>query len=139
MTAEPDTPRIASRPQATGPRAWAWLALAWLSLGLAVLGVVLPGLPTTPFVLLAAWAASRGSRRLHDWLLAHRLFGRIIEDWHAQGAVSRSAKWWASATMLLCAVVLLVLTPHWAFAAVGCTIMAVVAGWLWRRPEPARR
>ena len=120
-----------------GPHAWAWLLLAWLALGLAALGVLLPGLPTTPFVLLAAWAAARGSRRLHDWLLAHRLFGRIIDDWQTHGAVRRSAKRWATAMMLLCTVVLLVFAPHWSFAAVGAGAMSTVALWLWRRPEPA--
>ena len=40
---------------------WAWWLLAWLSLGLGLLGVVLPGLPTVPFILLSAYAAARGS------------------------------------------------------------------------------
>jgi uncharacterized protein len=128
-----DSPPV---PLMHGLRRWPWLVLAWLCLGLAVLGVILPGLPTTPFVLVAAWAASRGSRRLHDWLHAHRLFGTIIRDWEAEGAVSRRAKLTAIATMLLCAVILIVFTPHWAFAATGCTFMLLVGSWLWLRPEP---
>jgi len=117
-------------------RRWLWLLLAWLALGLAVLGVILPGLPTTPFVLLAAWAAARGSQPLHDWLRRHALFGPMIRDWQAEGAVSRRAKRLALAMMLLCAALLIGFAPHWAYAASGCVAMAAVALWLWRRPEP---
>ncbi len=133
---EPSHPHPSGHP--SGLRRWPWLLLAWLSLGLAALGVILPGLPTTPFVLVAAWAASRGSRRLHDRLHAHRVFGSIIRDWQAEHAVSRRAKRAALGTMLFCAVVLFALAPRWTWAAAGSTAMAIVAIWLWRRPEPRR-
>lgn len=112
-----------------------WIALACAALGLALLGVVLPGLPTTPFVLVAAWAAARGSRHLHAWLLAHRLFGPVIHDWQIRGAVSRPAKRAALGTMTLCALLLLLVSPKLWMAVLGIACMAVVAGWLWRRPE----
>lgn len=118
-----------------GPR-WPYLLLAWLCLALALLGVILPGLPTTPFVLLAGWAAARGSRRLHRWLHQHALFGAILRDWERSGAVSRRAKWSATLLMLLAAALMLWSTgggwPAW----LGCALMAAVAVWLWRRPEP---
>jgi hypothetical protein len=98
--------------------------------------VVVPGLPTVPFVLLATFAAARGSQRLHAWLLAHRQFGPVIRDWQAQGAVSRRAKRLAAAMMAVCAVVMFVTAPKAWMAATGTAIMTVVAVWLWRRPEP---
>lgn len=115
-----------------------WLLLAYLCLGLGIVGIFLPGLPTTPFVLLAAYAAARGSRRLHAWLLAHRLFGPMIRDWEASGAVSRKAKYWAIGTMALCAVIFFLTAPKWWMAAIGTGIMAIVGTWLWWRPEPRR-
>lgn len=124
---------------ATLPRTrfrWAWWLLAYASLGLGLVGIVIPGLPTVPFVLLAAYAAARGSQRLHRWLLAHRQFGPMIRDWQAQGAVSRKAKWLAITTMAGCAVVMFLTAPKPWMAAIGTAIMAVVAAWLWRRPEP---
>lgn len=120
---------------------WAWWLLAYASLGLGIVGVFVPGMPTTVFVLIAAWAAARGSDRLHRWLLAHPRFGRSIRDWQAHGAVSRRAKWMASATMAACAVVLLALMllipAHrgW-MTALPIACMAAVATWLWLRPEP---
>ena len=115
---------------------WAWWLLAWLSLGLGLLGVLLPGLPTVPFILLSAYAAARGSARLHAWLLAHRRFGPMIADWQRHGAVSRRAKRLALAMMSVAAVVMFLTAPRWWMAATGTGIMAVVAPWLWARPEP---
>lgn len=113
-----------------------YLALAILSLALGVIGIVLPGLPTTPFVLLAAWAAARSSQRLHHWLLQHRVFGPMVRDWQAHGAVSRRAKWAATLTMLACAIIMFLTAPKWWMAALGSAFMLVVGCWLWRRPEP---
>ena len=113
-----------------------WWLLAYASLGLGLIGIFVPGLPTVPFVLLSAFAAARGSERLHAWLLAHRRFGPAIRDWQAQGAVSRQAKWLATAMMALSGGVMLLLMPnHW-WALPGIVVMALVAVWLWRRPEP---
>jgi uncharacterized membrane protein YbaN (DUF454 family) len=115
---------------------WAWWLLAYASLGLGLVGIVVPGLPTVPFVLLAAYAAARGSQRLHAWLLAHRQFGPMIRDWQSQGAVNRRAKRLATGMMAACAVVMFLTAPKAWMAATGTAIMAVVAAWLWRRPEP---
>ena len=113
-----------------------YLALAYVALALGLVGIVLPGLPTTPFILLAAWAAARGSDRLHRWLRAHRVFGPMIVDWERNGSVSRRAKWFATITMFLCAVIFFLTAPKLWMAATGTTIMAIVAVWLWLRPEP---
>ncbi|WP_225782898.1 YbaN family protein [Xenophilus sp. Marseille-Q4582] len=111
--------------------------LAVVALVLAVLGVILPGLPTTPFVLLAAWAAARSSPRLAAWLGRHRLFGPMIRDWQAGGRVSRRAKWSATVAMLACGAIMWWLSPRWG-ALLGSLTMAAVGIWLWLRPEPPR-
>ncbi len=64
---------------------WAFLGLACV--GLALVGVVLPLLPTVPFLLLAAFFFARSSERLHYWLLSHSTFGPLIDDWHSRGAI----------------------------------------------------
>ncbi|QIL19276.1 YbaN family protein [Thermomonas sp. HDW16] len=113
-----------------------WWLLAYASLGLGFIGIFVPGLPTVPFVLLAAFAAARGSQRLHAWLLAHPQFGPMIRDWEREGAVSRRAKRLAIGMMALCAVVMFLTAPKGWMAATDTAIMACVALWLWRRPEP---
>jgi uncharacterized membrane protein YbaN (DUF454 family) len=66
--------------------------LGFLFLGLAILGVPLPVLPTTPFLLLAAWFFARSSDRWHQWLLANELFGPIIKNWEENRCIPRGTK-----------------------------------------------
>lgn len=135
---ESPPPGPPAQPRRPLPRVARWLLLvfAGLCLVLAVIGVILPGMPTTVFLLMAAWAAARSSPRLHAWLLGHRLFGPMLRDWENGRCVSRRAKWSAAATMAVAAAVL-VWTGHrpW-IAAVGIGCMAIVLAWLWQRPEP---
>ncbi|MCR9136882.1 MAG: YbaN family protein [Alphaproteobacteria bacterium] len=77
----------------------------FLSLAAGIVGIALPLLPTTPFLLLAAFCFARGSQRLHDWLVHHPRLGPPIHDWQKHGAISRRAKQLA---MLSIAAVLLV-------------------------------
>lgn len=112
---------------------WRALALACVALGL--IGVVLPGLPTVPFLLVAAWAGGRGWPAMEQWLLAHPRHGPAIRQWRERGAVPRRAKWAASLMMLLSATVL-ALSPAPVWLKWGVPLfMAAVAAWLWRRPE----
>lgn len=112
-----------------------WRTLALLALVLGLLGVFVPGLPTVPFLLVAAWAGSHGWAALEQWLLNHARYGPDIRRWRERGAVPRRAKWAASGMMLLSAVVMWLLgVPLW--AKLGAPLlMAAVAWWLWLQPE----
>ena len=115
---------------------WLLLAFAVLCLGLGIIGIIVPGLPTTVFILMAAWAAARSSPRLYRWLWQHRLFGSMLRNWAQGGKVSRHAKWSAAAMMSLSAVIIWSLnTPRWA-AIFASLSMVCVLTWLWLRPEP---
>jgi len=63
-----------------------------ISVGLGVLGIVLPVLPTTPFLLLAAICYSRSSERFYVWLLTNRLFGRYVRDWRENRGLTYATK-----------------------------------------------
>ena len=69
-----------------------YLLLGWCFFGLGALGAVLPGLPTTPFMLLALWAFSKSSRRFHHWLFAHRVFGPPLQQWCMYQVIPLKAK-----------------------------------------------
>ena len=126
-----------SNPSKPLPRGVQWLlrVLAVVSLALGFLGIFLPVLPTTPFILLAAWAAARSSPRLLAWLEQHRLFGKMLRDWRQGGIVSRRAKWAATGVMSASAVLLLLTVSKLWAAGIAIACMASVLVWLWRRPE----
>jgi len=69
-----------------------YVVLGCISLVLGAIGVVLPILPTTPFILLAAFCFSRGSERLHLWLRNSPVFGKVIRDWEEGGVIRLPAK-----------------------------------------------
>ena len=58
-----------------------WIIFGTISLGLGLLGIILPLLPTTPLLLLAAYCYARGSKRMHKWLLNHKWFGKYIRNY----------------------------------------------------------
>ncbi len=72
-----------------------WIIAGIGSLALGIIGIALPLLPTTPFLLLAAFCFTRGSDRLSNWLINHHRFGPPIADWQRYGAISAPAKKWA--------------------------------------------
>jgi len=74
------------------PLKYLWIVCGTISLVLGVIGVILPFLPTTPFLLLSAFFYARGSQRLYDWLLHNRLFGRYIKNWREGRGIPLRAK-----------------------------------------------
>jgi hypothetical protein len=115
------------------------LAFAWLCVALGIIGIFVPGLPTTVFILIAGWAASRSSPRFSAWLEDHRIFGPTLRDWRETGSVSRRAKLSATVMMVICAIILFLITSRPWLAEAITALMAVVLMWLWRRPEPPPR
>jgi uncharacterized membrane protein YbaN (DUF454 family) len=113
-----------------------WLAGGGLSLAAAAVGLVLPLLPTVPFLLLAAWCFSRGSRRIERWMLDHPQIGPPIRDWRAHRAVPLRAK--QLATLMMAASCLgawwLLPSPWRWLPALCCTAVAL---WMWRLPTAA--
>ncbi len=77
-----------------------FIAIGIVCVGLGGLGAILPLLPTTPFLLIALWAFSRSSPRLHHWLYTHPRFGPRLQDWHEHGVVPVRVKVSAMTAML---------------------------------------
>jgi uncharacterized membrane protein YbaN (DUF454 family) len=133
---KPPTP--AGRPAATAPPAtrWLWIILAYVSLGLGIVAIFLPGVPSTEFILLAAWAAGKGSPRLRAWMGRHRVFGPMIHDWQHGKVVSRRTKLAASASMSVALAIMVWTMPHHRIlVGVLALGMACGAAWMWSRPE----
>ena len=112
-----------------------WRTLAMLCLLLGLVGVFVPGLPTVPFLLLAAWAGSKGWPALETWLLNHPRHGPPIRRWRDHRAVPRRAKWLASASMVVSVLLIALSAAPVALKVGSALILASVAWWLWLRPE----
>lgn len=112
-----------------------WRTLVLVFVIFAAIGAVLPGMPTTVFLILAAWAASKGWPQMDAWLLNHPKYGATLRQWREHGTVPRKAKCWASLMMLLSGVVMLFTpAPFWVKVFTNL-VMLSVAIWLWQRPE----
>jgi uncharacterized membrane protein YbaN (DUF454 family) len=119
-TGDPIQPRI-GRPQRL-----ALLGLGYLCLALAAIGAVLPVMPTTVFLIIAAWAFGRASPTLRAKLLAHPRFGPTLSAWQAHGTISRRAKRAALSAMALSwVVVALAFRDLLASAIAGACLLAV--------------
>lgn len=110
------------------------MSLAYLSLIIAAAGAVLPLLPTTPFVLLAAFFATKGSPGFAQWLENHPRFGPMIAGWRAERAVPTHAKVLACITMIISWSVLALLGMSVVALAVTGLLFAGVASYLVSRP-----
>lgn len=112
-----------------------WIACGWLALALAVVGAFLPVIPTTPLVLVAAWCFSKGSERLHTWLVEDRRFGPMVRDWERHRVIRTRAKVLATA-MIVPLVGWMVLgsdAPTWA-KAVTLALVAWGLVFIWTKP-----
>ena len=78
-----------------------YFLLGTLSLGLGIVGIALPGLPTTPFLLLAAALYFKSSRRLYGWLMNHKIFGSIIRNFRENGTIGAKQKFAALSIMIV--------------------------------------
>lgn len=114
----------------------AWLAVGIVALTLGALGVVLPLLPTTPFVLVAAFAFAQSSERLHAWLVNHNIFGELIANWRRYGAISRTTKVASVLSMATVLAVSLLLDVPTSIVVVQAVVLSACAFFIVSRPLP---
>ncbi|MBP1849078.1 YbaN family protein [Rhizobium halophytocola] len=113
------------------------MGLGWLCVLLGVIGIILPMLPTTPFILLAAALFSRSSPRFERWLISHPLFGKPLNDWRRNGAIGRRAKILAVTMMAFSYAALWFVGAHilWVRLLVAAILISCAA-FVVTRPEP---
>ena len=110
------------------------IILGWICVVLATLGVVLPLLPTTPFLLLAGWCFARSSPRFHHWLLHRSWFGSYLRHWQQHRALPKGAKPKAVVLILVTFAVSIYFVPLlWVRILLLC-MMFMLLIMMWRLP-----
>ncbi len=118
-----------------GAKPLAWRVAGLISLALGVLGILLPLLPTTPFLLLAAYCFGRGSERLLKWLLNHPRLGPPIRDWRDHRAISRKAKALAAVAMVVVVATTVILDAPPGIVITQIVAMILVGTFIFTRPS----
>ncbi|MFW8593826.1 YbaN family protein [Cribrihabitans neustonicus] len=112
-----------------------YAGLGLLCVALAAIGIVLPLLPTVPFLLLAAFFFANSSERLHDWILAHAVFGPMIVDWRERGAIRPRAKKAATLSITAVFTVSLALAVPVHVLGIQAVVLSLVLLFIWTRPS----
>ncbi len=113
------------------------LTLGWLAIVLGTLGIVLPLLPTTPFMLLAAWCFARSSPRFHHWLLWRSPFGRYLRHWQRHRAMPPGAKGRAIVLIIITFAFSLWLVKLFWLRLLLLVLLAILLLFMWRIPVVA--
>ena len=111
-----------------------WFTAGILFLGLAYIGMIMPGIPWSTPSLIATYCFARSSKRFHDYMLNHRLFGPFIRDWQAGSVFPTKGKWFMFISMDVSLVIFWFATQNWK-ATMGMGILfALIILWASRLP-----
>lgn len=116
----------------------AFIALGWICVASGAVGVVLPGWPTTIWIILATYFFARSSPRFYNWVMNHRVFGPLIRDWRDGKGMTARAKTVAVTTIVLTISVSITLIPVTWVRLLLLFIMLTLCAYLLRLPtKPA--
>lgn len=113
-----------------------YISIGGIAVVLGVIGIFLPLLPTTPFLLVAAWAFAKSSPRLDAWLATHPRLGPPLRDWRERGAVPGRAKTIAVVGMAASLIYILLVPSIPAYGKiVAAIVLACCATFILTRPS----
>lgn len=111
-----------------------WNTLGMFFVGLGYIGVIVPGVPTTIFLIIATWCFTKGSPKFHAWLINHPKFGSVIRDWYEKRVFPRCARWAMMSVMCLSLVIMWFTNVNQWVLTMTALCMAGVVVWAYRYP-----
>ncbi len=112
-----------------------WFITGCVFVVLGGIGILLPIMPTVPFLLVAVWAFFRSSPRLGVKIMQHPTYGPPIRAFYKYGVISRMAKLWAIVAMASSVILAIVLDIDWPLVLIQGVTCSAIAWWMIRRPE----
>ena len=112
-----------------------WMAAGFLFLGIAYIGVIVPGIPWSTPSLIAAYCFAKSSKRFHDYMLNHKLFGPFIKDWAEGRVYPAKVKWIMFLSMDASLVIMWFATQNWKAVAGMSVFFALILIWASRYPS----
>ncbi len=116
-------------------RRLALIGLGWLCVAAGLVGIIIPGMPTTIFLILALWAFSRSSERFHNWLYTHPRFGPPLRAWREHRAIPTRAKILAVTVMAASVAAVGVVSKNWLAGAALAALLTPIAVFIVTRPS----
>jgi len=111
-----------------------WNTLGFISLGLAYIGVITPGIPYSPFIVFSAYCFSKGSERMHRWIMNHKLFGPFLTNWGQKRVFPNKMKYFMLAMMSSSLAIMWLTNVPARGILYTAAFMCLVAIWAWRWP-----
>mgnify|MGYP003744825007 CR=1 FL=1 len=111
-----------------------YMALGFFCVGIAYVGFVVPGIPFSIFLVIAAWAFAKSSKRMHDWLYNHPWFGEFLTNWTQKQVFPTKGKYAMVLVMASSLAFLWFTTENIKAVMWSGGFMALVAIWAWRFP-----
>jgi uncharacterized membrane protein YbaN (DUF454 family) len=113
---------------------YAYIALGLFCVGMAYVGFIVPGIPFSIFLVIAAWAFAKSSPRLHNWLYNHPWFGEFLTNWTYKKVFPTKGKYLMVLVMASSLAFLWFTTENIKAVMWSGGFMALVAIWAWRYP-----
>ena len=134
MTPANDNWKVSSSAAPRCAGRWLFFAFGWLNVAVGMIGVVVPGLPTTVFLIVALWAFTRSSERFRTWLWDHPRFGPPLRAWHQHRVIPPKGKALAVASMTMSFILVAAFVAEsWTLPAAMAAMMIPVAAYLLTR------
>ena len=114
-----------------------WFCLGMIFLGISYIGIITPGIPWSTPAVGAAYCFSKSSKKWHDFLMNHRLFGPFLRNWGEKRVFPVYGKWAMVITMDISLIVLWFTTYNWKLVGGVAMGMALCAVWALRYPSSA--
>jgi len=111
-----------------------YMALGFFCVGMAYIGFIVPGIPFSIFLVIAAWAFAKSSKRMHDWLYNHPWFGTFLTNWTQKQVFPTKGKYAMILVMASSLAFLWFTTENIKAVAWSGGFMLLVALWAWRYP-----